>query len=108
MTTAGCGGIDESGERLQGMANRKDESNELIPVSPFPPIHSADISSTGLPIGVRLVLCSLCSDVVKAQTFGCTPPMATTSCVKNYQAGKSSSEWDISGAGMRHDFKGCH
>jgi len=85
-------------KRLQGMANRKDEAT-TYPCKSFPADSLSRYFSTGLPIVFGLVLCSLCSDVVKAQTFGCTPPMANDIVCENSKPGNPSSEWDIRGAG---------
>jgi hypothetical protein len=39
------------------------------------------------------------SGVAKAQTFGCTPPMANDIVCENSKPGSDASNWDISGAG---------
>lgn len=47
---------------------------------------------------VAFIFCVACQ-LARAQTFGCTPPLANAIVCENSKPGNSPSEWDIGGAG---------
>jgi len=50
----------------------------------------------GLIIALGLLLWGFSSSVARAQTFGCTPPMANDIVCENSKPGTSSNVWDVS------------
>src|SRR5260370_5289803 len=54
-----------------------------------------------LVLGQALVLAvaGLVATAARAQTFGCTPPMANPIVCENSKPGNPSSQWDINGSG---------
>jgi hypothetical protein len=81
----------------EGRANHNKEA--LTSVDVELPLSWRSLSTPvfrGLLIALGLLLWSFSSSVAKAQTFGCTPPMANDIVCENSKPGTNSNVWDVS------------